>query len=114
MSITIKRVQKVQAIENYDKTELVTVEGKEFTRTKGHLKENDLCLYITVGTFLPESTNFDFLGEKIDYNGQKGWVVGTKELKNGIKSNGLILPLEYILRVLKENQNLDQVFGTIN
>ena len=97
---TVRRITRIEPIENADKIEKVSVGGWNVIAAKevGH-KVGDLVIYCEIDSFLPiKDPDFEFL-KKSSYkklpDGTEGYKLRTMKLK-GIISQGLILPLSVL------------------
>ena len=61
---TIQRVRNVRHHTNADALDIVQVLGWQVVTRRDEYKENDLCVYITIDTILPEKPEFEFLRTK--------------------------------------------------
>jgi RNA ligase (TIGR02306 family) len=103
---SIKRIDTIEPIEGADKIELATVGGWKVVVAKnvGH-KEGDMVVYCEIDSFLPIEPEFEFL-RKSSYkkmvDGTEGFRLKTIRLR-GQYSQGLILPLEDAINVMKRH-----------
>ncbi len=96
---TIRRITKIEPIENADKIEKVSVGGWNVIAAKevGH-KVGDLVIYCEIDSFLPVKSEYEFL-RKSSYkkmpDGTEGFRLKTMKMRGAI-SQGLILPLSVL------------------
>jgi RNA ligase (TIGR02306 family) len=101
---SIKRIDTIEPIEGADRIELATVGGWKVVVAKnvGH-KAGDMVVYCEIDSFLPIEPEFEFL-RKSSYkkmvDGTEGFRLKTIRLR-GQYSQGLILPLEDAINVMK-------------
>jgi len=101
---TIKTIDKLEPIEGADRIELATVGGWKVVVAKdvGH-QEGNKVVYCEIDSFLPIEPEFEFL-RKSSYkkmaDGTEGFRLKTIRLR-GQYSQGLILPLEDAINVMK-------------
>ncbi len=101
---TIKTIDKLDPIEGADRIELATVGGWKVVVAKdvGH-QEGNKVVYCEIDSFLPIEPEFEFL-RKSSYkkmaDGTEGFRLKTIRLR-GQYSQGLILPLEDAINVMK-------------
>ena len=61
---TIQRVVSVEPIPNADSIEKVTVLGWELVAKKGEFKQDDMVVYVEIGSVLPsDNPAFEFMGK---------------------------------------------------
>lgn len=87
---TIRRIDKLEPIENADKIELARVDGWQLVTAKDNgFKEGDLVVYVEIDSLLPSSNpNFEFMKPR-------GFKVKTAKLR-GVTSQGIIFPLSIL------------------
>ena len=90
--VSIRRVNRIDPIENADFIEKLTVDGWKVIAKKGEFKENDLCVFFEIDSFIPDEPRYEFLKDIKEFNGKKGYRLKTKKLR-GVISQGLALPL---------------------
>lgn len=90
--VSIQRIRRIDTIPNADAIECVTIHGWECVAKKGEFKENDLCVYFEIDSFLPEEERYVFLKDVKEHQGKKGYRIKTIRLRGQI-SQGLALPL---------------------
>lgn len=107
---TVRRITRIEPIENADKIEKASVGGWDVVVAKevGH-KVGDLVIYCEIDSFLPiKDPDFEFL-KKSSYkklaDGTEGYRLKTMKMRSTI-SQGLILPLSVLSKygeVIEEN-----------
>jgi RNA ligase (TIGR02306 family) len=100
---SIRKISDLSPIEGADKIELATVDGWKVVVAKDvNHKVGDLVIYCEIDSFLPIKPEFEFL-RKSSYKkmgDQEGFRLRTSKLRGQI-SNGLILPLQDAIDVMK-------------
>ena len=82
---SVRRVGKVEWIENADRIELVHVDGWQVVVKREEFKEGDLGIYFEIDSKLPDKPEYEFMRSR-------GFKVKTIKLR-GVLSQGLLLPL---------------------
>lgn len=90
--VSIQRIRKIHPITGADNIECVTINGWECVAKKGEFKEDDLCVYFEIDSFLPEEERYAFLRDVKNHQDKKGYRIKTIKLRGQI-SQGLALPL---------------------
>src|SRR6185503_19590103 len=85
---TIQRVKNVRVHPGADALDLCDVLGWTVVTKKSEFKENDLCVYVSIDTILPEKPEFEFLRNK-------GFRIKPIRLRTE-PSNGICFPLSII------------------
>jgi len=85
---TIQRIVGLDAIPGADAIEVAQILGWHVVVKKGEFKVGDLCVYIQVGSVLPDRPEFDFL-RKADFR------IKTIKLRKQI-SQGIAFPLSIL------------------
>ena len=92
---SIQRIWKIEPIDGADRIELAHVLGWQCVVNKGQFQEMDLAVYFEVDSFLPITTEFEFLRassyRKTDIMGE-GFRLRTMKFRGQI-SQGLLLPV---------------------
>lgn len=94
--VTIQKIAGILPIEGADAIELVQIMGWQCVSKKDEFKQNDLCVYFEVDSFLPvDDARYEFLKassyRKNDFMGE-GLRIKTMRFR-GALSQGLALPL---------------------
>ena len=111
----IKKVWKIEPIENADRLECASVMGWKCVVNKGQFKEGDLGVYFEIDSFLPIRPEFEFLRvssyKKTDIMGE-GFRLKTMQFRGQI-SQGLFLPVNTFpeLQNVELGQNVTEVLG---
>jgi hypothetical protein len=82
---SIRRVGKVERIENADRIELAHVDGWQVVVKREEFREGDLGIYFEIDSKLPDQPQYEFMRSR-------GFKVKTIKLR-GVLSQGLLLPL---------------------
>lgn len=88
---SIRRISEILPIEGADNIELAKVDGWQVVVKKGEFKPSDLCVYLEIDSWVPE-TVAPFLFKGREYQGVKGERLRTVKLR-GALSQGLVLPM---------------------
>lgn len=94
---SIRLIKRIDIIEGADNIEKVTVDGWTCVSKRGEFKEEQLCIYFEIDSFLPINPEFEFL-RRTSYRkmgDQEGFRLKTIRLR-GVLSQGLILPLSIL------------------
>lgn len=94
---SIRKIKKINAIDDADNIEMVTIDGWNCVSKKGDFNTGELCVYFEIDSFLPIKPEFEFL-RKSSYRkmgDQEGFRLKTIKLR-GIVSQGLVLPLSIL------------------
>lgn len=92
---TVKRISKVTKHPNADKLDICTIDGWNVVTKLGEFKENDLCIFFEIDSFLPIAPKYEFLGKPTIYLGKEGYRLKTQKIRQVI-SQGLALPLSHV------------------
>jgi RNA ligase (TIGR02306 family) len=90
---TIRKIKKIEPIQNADRIELARVDGWQSVIKKGECKEGDLVIFIEIDSILPLTSWSAFLQDK--NRPDKPIRVKTCKLK-GTLSQGIIVPLDVL------------------
>jgi len=91
---SVRRIGEIKPIKNADNLELALIDGWQTVVQKGELKQNDVCIYFEIDSFLPIEERYEFLRKssyKKLYDGSEGFRLRTIKLR-GELSQGLALP----------------------
>lgn len=114
--VTIRKISSLEPIQNADVIELAKIDGWQVVVKKGEFQVDDLCIYMEIDSFLPESEpQYSFLMKSIrTYKGVRGHKLRTIKLKGQI-SQGLALPLSSFDNIgnVTEGDDLTDVLGII-
>lgn len=90
---SIRKISKVEKHPNADSLDICTIDAWKVVTKLGEFKENDICVYFEIDSFLPIKPEFEFL-HKSSYkkmsDGKEGYRLRTVRLRQQI-SQGLIL-----------------------
>jgi len=86
--VTIQKITKLTPIPNADQIVCADILGWKCVVRKEDFKEGDLCVYMEVDSFLPETPEFEFMK-------QRKYRVRTIRLKGQV-SQGLVMPLSVL------------------
>ena len=89
---SIQRIRTLSPITDAEFIECATVQGWQLVVKKGEFKEDDLCVYFEIDSFLPDLPEFTFLKDLKTHQGQQGYRLKTIKLRGQV-SQGLALPL---------------------
>lgn len=93
--VTVRKISEVLPIEGADSIELVKIDGWQTVAKKGEFKQDDLCVYFEIDSYLPVEDRYEFL-RKSSYKNLahlgEGFRLKTIKLRNKL-SQGLALPL---------------------
>jgi RNA ligase (TIGR02306 family) len=92
---SIRKILKLEPIENADNLELAKIGGWQCVVKKGEFSVGDLCVYFEIDSLLPIDPRFEFLRKssyKVLPSGISGFRLRTIKLR-GPLSQGLIMPL---------------------
>lgn len=111
---SIQRVRRVHQIKGADNIVCVQINGWECVAKKGEFKEDDLCVYFEVDSFLPNDPRYEFLKDIKTHQGKQGYRLRTIKLRGQI-SQGLALPLSMFpeIKGAIELQEVTDVLGVI-
>lgn len=114
---SVRRVLDVQPIENADAIEVCVVDGWKVVTKKNEFSVGDLCVYCEIDSFLPMTSEFEFL-RKSSYkklsDGTEGFRLKTIKLRGQV-SQGLILPVTILPggREIQEGMDVTEVLDII-
>lgn len=102
---TVRRIDKIELIDNADAIEVAVVGGWKCVVKKGEFQSGDLVIYLEIDSFVPtELAPFLSKGkEPREFNGVKGERLRTIRLRGQI-SQGLILSIDSIKYTKEEDQ----------
>ena len=92
---SIRKVSKIEPIQNADSLELAHVDGWQCVVGKGQFKEGDDAIYFEIDSFLPVRPEFEFLRKncfRSTKNLGEGFRIKTMKLR-GVLSQGLLMPV---------------------
>lgn len=114
--VTVRKVSEIKSIPNADAIVCAVVDGWTVVTKKDEFKEDDLCVFFEIDSFLPETDfRYQFLmGNKITWNGHVGARLKTIKLR-GQLSQGLALPLSAFPEIAQEYNDIprDQDFSEL-
>ena len=90
--VRIEKIDKLIEITGAQRIEIAQILGWQVIVKKGEFKENDLCVFFEIDSFLPNIPIYEFLGKTKTYLGKEGYRLKTMKMK-GVISQGLALPL---------------------
>lgn len=101
--VTVRTIDELLPIESADAIECAKIGGWSVVVKKTEFKVGDLCVYLEIDSFLPETDyRFQFLmNHKITWNGHHGARLKTIKLRGQV-SQGLALPLKDFPEVVQE------------
>lgn len=106
--VSIQRVVKTYPIVGADFIEACTILGWNCIIKKDEIKENELCVFYEIDSFLPNIPMYEFLKKTVKYKGVEGYRLKTMKLKK-VLSQGLALPFSAFSKDLqKQLQNLQE------
>lgn len=114
--VVIAKIQKIEPIEGKDRIVLATVANYKSIIAKDEFKVDDLIVYCTYDTCLPEKPEYEFLRKRCFNSRVKMHRIKPMKL-GGIISEGLVLPLTVLpedKRNLKEGTNVTDIIGAKN
>lgn len=94
---SVRKITKIEPIENADAIEIAVVDGWRVVTKKGEYQPGDLCIYCEIDSFLPIKPEFEFL-RKSSYKKMgdiEGFRLKTIKLRNQL-SQGLLLPMDIL------------------
>jgi RNA ligase (TIGR02306 family) len=107
---SIQRISKIEPIPDADKIELVHVLGWQCVAQKGQFKENELCVYFEIDSFLPVRPEYEFLRASSYRSNElmgEGFKIRTVKLRGQI-SQGLIIPVPDNMKDLPEDTDVTE------
>jgi hypothetical protein len=99
----ITKVQKIEAIPNYDKVVKATIDNYPVIVQKDQFKEGDLCIYVGYDTLLPVKPEFEFLRKNSYSKLYDGFRMKNMKMC-GMYSSGIA----FSLNILPEGTNLKE------
>jgi hypothetical protein len=102
----IARIQKIEAIPNYDRVELATVENYPVIVKKDEFDVGDLCVYVYYDTLLPIKPEFEFL-RKNSYSKMYNMFRIRNMKMCGVYSSGIVFPLSILPSTVKIKEGVD-------
>jgi RNA ligase (TIGR02306 family) len=107
---SIQRIWKIESIPDADKIELIHVLGWQCVAQKGQFKENELCVYFEIDSFLPVRPEYEFLRASSYRSNElmgEGFKIRTVKLRGQI-SQGLIIPVPDNMKDLPEGTDVTE------
>lgn len=96
---TVRRISKLEPIENADRIEKATIDGWECVVKKGEFKEGDTCIYFEIDSILPDHKVFEFMRER-------KFKVKTAKFRKQI-SQGLVMPTDILKEFANPKHNIN-------
>ena len=109
----IERILSLNAIDGADNIEVATIQAWKVVVRKGEFKENDLCIYFEIDSFLPIKPEYEFLRKSCYKNHDdlgEGFRLRTIKLRGQI-SQGLALPINDLVQGKIEGEEVTELLG---
>ena len=111
---TVRKISRIDPIENADRIQVATVDGWKCVVKSGEFADGDTVIYCEIDSFLPVRPEFEFLRKSSfkRMGEREGFRLRTVKLRGQI-SQGLLLPVSTLGRTAEIGEEVTEELGIV-